>query len=776
MPRKRGKAVDGDGVTGDGDGDGEESTNNPSYDTFEQDFDSADKDSADEDGVSASPPSPRQKVDRAKMNNFLQKTIFGAGVDDLIEEGTNHASELEYMKKWCGLLHPDTPIRAFYDFVQLSILLYLAWVLPNRLAFSKIPKGLEIIGDLFIDTMVWVDIFLSMHMYFYDSKTKQLVTNQVRIKKSYLNSWFLIDLFSVLPVDQLLLITGNLMIEHGNEDVAGIGFEVAASAAAARMLRLIRLVRLARLAKLLNIDKIVMTLYVLLKTFGVTRLQLMFYFRVIFLIFVMLGGAHLLGCLWLMIGRYNALEEVTPVGWMISAYGVMDENGLNMNKTRDFICCISEDFVDKEWNEVHGSSCVGDACDPVPPHAPYDVDCAWIQDKRVVEGAIGEGFNIGAAESSQYLTAFYFSLVTLSTVGYGDISPDTPLEKKFVVFSIMVGAFMYAYIIGEFSDLISNIKKEKSLFDAKMRSVNDLLAYIDSPLELRSKVQDFYEFKFQNKEGVDFVNELPIAMQTQIVKHRWGSLISRVPFFKGLKDGTIVELCKRMTKFMVSPGDLIMEVGEHHDELLILSKGQAETEADSDGHKTDFDPGTFWGELQFLGLEEERTLTVKATIFCEVASLAPRDIQDILLAHDGLRQRFESYGAMRKEIEDKIAHGIPFDIDELMQQLEKRYAESQDDGVKRMNPKKRIMNTTNDQIMEAVTKLQGNVEMEIATVNDRMDMIEAHLERAVTSMKKLEEQSVTEVHAACENLGEQLIKNFQKRKRGVPLSIIPGIS
>eukprot|EP01047_Picozoa_sp_COSAG01_P083911 COSAG01_NODE_17773_length_1125_cov_1.215400_1_plen_64_part_10 len=64
MPRRRGKGEDGDGVTGDGDGDGdgEESANNPSYDTFEQDFDSAD-----EDGVSATPSSPRQKVDRAKM-------------------------------------------------------------------------------------------------------------------------------------------------------------------------------------------------------------------------------------------------------------------------------------------------------------------------------------------------------------------------------------------------------------------------------------------------------------------------------------------------------------------------------------------------------------------------------------------------------------------------------------------------------------------------------------------------------------------------------------
>ena len=67
-----------------------------------------------------------------------------------------------------------------------------------------------------------------------------------------------------------------------------------------------------------------------------------------------------------------------------------------------------------------------------------------------------------------------------------------------------------------------------------------------------------------------------------MVKHRWGKLVAMVPFFSGLKDGVVTELCKRMHNFTVTPGDLIMEAGEEHDELLMLYKGVACTKPD--GH------------------------------------------------------------------------------------------------------------------------------------------------------------------------------------------------
>ena len=208
--------------------------------------------------------------------SFLQGMLYGTSG----EEGGGLTNDELLKHKWFGLLHPDTPIRGAYDFLQLVILIYLAWELPNRLAFQKTPKGYEIYTDLFIDFLVWTDMFLSMNMFQYDDKTKVLITDRARIKKDYIHSWFLVDLFSVFPLDQMMLLIGTFMVESDTSGhLVAAGYEIIQMSATARMLRLIRLVRLARLAKLLNVEQIVNTLYFLTKNLGVTKLQLQFYFR-----------------------------------------------------------------------------------------------------------------------------------------------------------------------------------------------------------------------------------------------------------------------------------------------------------------------------------------------------------------------------------------------------------------------------------------------------------------------------------------------------------------
>ena len=69
---------------------------------------------------------------------------------------------------------------------------------------------------------------------------------------------------------------------------------------------------------------------------------------------------------------------------------------------------------------------------------------------------------------------------------------------------------------------------------------------------------------------IDIVPELPRSLQTMLIKHRWGGLIEKVPFFAGLLDGTVLELCKRMEKFVVCAGDYILVEGTSGD-CLVLS-------------------------------------------------------------------------------------------------------------------------------------------------------------------------------------------------------------
>ena len=62
---------------------------------------------------------------------------------------------------------------------------------------------------------------------------------------------------------------------------------------------------------------------------------------------------------------------------------------------------------------------------------------------------IGSGtFFYHFVEGMGWIDALYFCVITLTTVGYGDLSPQTPIGKLFTVVYIFVGLGLLAAFIG----------------------------------------------------------------------------------------------------------------------------------------------------------------------------------------------------------------------------------------------------------------------------------------------------------------------------------------
>ena len=65
--------------------------------------------------------------------------------------------------------------------------------------------------------------------------------------------------------------------------------------------------------------------------------------------------------------------------------------------------------------------------------------------------------------------------MTMTTIGYGDIVPSTLVERIFVSFAMLVGAFVYGYIIGAVSNVISTKNAKKNDFYKLMGELNSFL-------------------------------------------------------------------------------------------------------------------------------------------------------------------------------------------------------------------------------------------------------------------------------------------------------------
>ena len=62
-----------------------------------------------------------------------------------------------------------------------------------------------------------------------------------------------------------------------------------------------------------------------------------------------------------------------------------------------------------------------------------------------------------------YLTCLYWALVTMTTIGYGDISPVSTTERIFSIIALICSSFTFGFIIGNIGSIVEKqVEKEKA--------------------------------------------------------------------------------------------------------------------------------------------------------------------------------------------------------------------------------------------------------------------------------------------------------------------------
>ena len=127
------------------------------------------------------------------------------------------------------------------------------------------------------------------------------------------------------------------------------------------------------------------------------------------------------------------------------------------------------------------------------------VSCVWVlvaqlQDQENFEGTWMDGDAGGVkfhnmSSSLQYLTSSYYTVTTITTVGYGDIAGVTTVEKVFCIFIMLIGVIAFSFFSGSLASIIQNYDISNAKFQDKLESLNRIQKNYLLPLDLYMKLK-----------------------------------------------------------------------------------------------------------------------------------------------------------------------------------------------------------------------------------------------------------------------------------------------
>ncbi|KAG7242959.1 hypothetical protein INR49_017650, partial [Caranx melampygus] len=464
------------------------------------------------------------------------------------------------------ILHYCT-FKTTWDWVILILTFYTAIMVPYNVSFKTKQNNLAwLVLDSVVDVIFLVDIVLNFHTTFV-GPNGEVISDAKLIRMNYLKTWFVIDLLSCLPYDIINA------FEHVDEDVI-------TSTAPTTHLREPNFHRNTTKSLEDSLLPGLSSLFSSLKVIRLLRLgrvarkldHYLEYGAAVLVLLVCVFGlvAHWLACIWYSIGDYEVIDETT-----------------NTIKTDSWLYQLALSIGTPYRYNTTGTG-------------------QW------------EG---GPNKDTLYISSLYFTMTSLTTIGFGNIAPTTDGEKIFSVAMMMVGSLLYATIFGNVTTIFQQMYTNTNRYHEMLNNVRDFLKLYQVPKGLSERVMDFIVSAWAMSKGIDTDKVLSICpkdMRADICVHLNRQVFNDHPAFRLASDGCLRSLAVEFQTTHCAPGDLIFHIGESVDTLCFVVSGSLEVIQDDEViailGKGDVFGDAFWKETTLA----RACANVRALTYCDL--------------------------------------------------------------------------------------------------------------------------------------------------------------
>jgi len=263
---------------------------------------------------------------------------------------------------------------------------------------------------------------------------------------------------------------------------------------------------------------------------------------------------------------------------------------------------------------------------------------------------------------TRYIRSLYWTITTMTTVGYGDITPARTVEYVFSSLVMLLGASIFAFIIGSIASLLTGIQAGKNRHWERIDSVTEFLRQRRVPADLNSKVRSYYEYVWSHHQGLDtntMLNDFPRPLRLEIMLQLAANILETVPLFKYCSPALRNALLLSLESRTFTPDTHIACEGEAGDAIYFIVEGSVEiVSLEKEKSWGCMGKGDYFGFMSLV-LGEQRTATTTARGFCDLLILGSDDYKRIKTEFPEFRSVLKKASEERvKKLSELILDGV----------------------------------------------------------------------------------------------------------------------
>lgn len=266
--------------------------------------------------------------------------------------------------------------------------------------------------------------------------------------------------------------------------------------------------------------------------------------------------------------------------------------------------------------------------------------CLWLWVGLKEVGADGWIQRTGLARddfADLYLRSMYWTVTTLATVGYGDITPKTSMEIIVAIVMMLTGISLYAFAIGNVVSLIHTLDDGRSEHNQRQSAIHAYLSRNGVDAETIQRVRRFNDYQWSRSRGFSpeqMFTDLPDDLRSDLMYGILGETVQHVPLFRSAPASLQKRLLLLLKPVSYPPGVVVLDHDEVGRELLFITRGivRIETPENLPDSILNIERGDYVGDLSFF-LQEHRTCRAIALTYVDAFQLS-RSVFEALRQQD----------------------------------------------------------------------------------------------------------------------------------------------